>query len=323
MRVGPFERKVRAMADPSTLSSWPALPLEEWRPTKETLHRYCQLVGKVRMELTPFANHWWHVTLRVGTRGLTTGPMPVGEGRTAQITLDLLDHVVDVSDSVGASRQFALTHPLACADFHDQLFAALQALDIGVDIDPRPYDLAGAALSADREHDTYDAEAVTRFWRVLASSALVLEEFTGWFNGKQSPVQLFWHSFDLAQARYSGRRAPVRSGAGTVEAEAYSHEVIAFGFWAGDDRVPFPAYYSYTAPAPVGLTSHPLPQGASWDASSGTAVLPYDAVRGSADPRATLLGFLQASYLAGGRAAGWDLAHLATRAAPGEVAAMP
>ena len=312
------------MADTSTQASgWPSLALEDWRPTKETLHRYCQVVGKVRMALTPFANHWWHVTLRIGTRGLTTGPMPVGEGRTAQITLDFLDHVVDVSDSLGNSQRFALAHPLACADFHDRLFVALQALEIRVDIDPRPYDLAGEALSADREHDTYDAEAVTRFWRALASSALVLEEFAGWFNGKQSPVQLFWHSFDLAHARYSGRRAPVRSGAGTVEGEAYSHEVVAFGFWAGDDKVPFPAYYSYTAPAPVGLTDQPLPEGASWDASSGTAVLPYDSVRRSEDPRATLLSFLQASYLAGGRAAGWDLAHLATRAAPVEAASVP
>jgi hypothetical protein len=312
------------MVDTSTQTSWwPALPLEDWRPTKETLHRYCQLVGKVRMALAPFANHWWHVTLRIGTRGLTTGPMPVGDGRTAQITLDFVDHVVDVSDSVGNARRFDLTHPLACADFHDRLFAALEALDIRVDIDPRPYDLAGEALSADREHDTYDAQAVARFWRALASSALVLEEFAGWFNGKQSPVQLFWHSFDLAHARYSGRRAPVRSGAGTVEGEAYSHEVIAFGFWAGDDKVPFPAYYSYTSPAPVGLTDQPLPEGASWDGSSGTAVLPYDAVRSSADPRATLLAFFQACYLAGGRAAGWDLAHLATRVAPDEGTSVP
>src|SRR5690606_13550156 len=145
-----------------------------------------------------------------------------------------------------------------------------------------------------------------RFAQVLRSSTVVLEEFAGRFNGKQSPTHLFWHSFDLALARFSGRAAPVREGAGHVEAEAYSHEVIAFGFWPGDDQVPYPAYYSYTAPAPAGLTEQHLPPEASWNAGSGTAVLPYDAVRTAADPTTTLLGFLEDAYRAGARTAGWD-----------------
>lgn len=297
--------------------AWPALPLEEWRSTKETLHRYSQMVGKVRLALVPFRNHWWHVTLAVDSRGLTTGPMPVGDGRVLQVHLDLREHRCELHDSAGASRRFGLVDGLACATFHDQLFAALSDLGVEVDIDATPYDLDGPRFPDDVHHDSYDAEAVTRYWQILVSSADVLGEFAGWFNGKQSPVQLFWHSFDLALNRFSGRRAPVRSDAGVVEAEAYSHEVISFGFWPGDDAVPYPAYYSYTAPAPDGLTDQPLqPDAATWDVDAGTANLPYDAVRGSGDPRAVLLAFLQSAYLAGATRAGWDVDDLATRAAP-------
>jgi hypothetical protein len=276
------------------------------------------MVGKVRMALHPFRNHWWHVTLRLDPRGLTTGATPVGDGRFVEVRLDFVDHLVEVRDSAGGQRRFSLRAALPCADFHAALFEALDSLRISADIDPRPYDLDGPAFPDDRVHDVYDAEAVSRFWRTVASSALVLEEFAGWFNGKHSPVHLFWHSFDLAHARFSGRRAPVREGAGVVEAEAYSHEVIAFGFWAGDDKVPYPAYYSYTAPAPDGLTDQPLqPPQAQWDPTAGTAVVPYDVVRLAVDPRGTLLAFFQSAYLAGARTAGWDIDDLTTRAAPG------
>lgn len=297
-------------------ASWPPLPLAPWQPTKETLHRYCQMVGKVRLALHPFKVHWWHVTLRLDTTGLTTGPVPLGDGRLAEVRLDLVEHYCEVRDSAGEQVRFPLRPALACADFHDQLFGALRAIGIGVDIDPRPYDLDGPAFPLDRVHDSYDAEAVHRYWRVIASSAVALEEFAGWFNGKQSPVHLFWHSFDLAHARFSGRRAPVREDAGLVETEAYSHEVIAFGFWPGDDAVPYPAFYSYTAPAPAGLVDQPLAHdAAAWDTTKGTAVLAYDAVRASPDPPATLRAFWQSAYLAGARTAGWDVNDLATRVA--------
>lgn len=296
---------------------WPELPYEPWRPTKETLHRYAQMVGKVRLALVPFRNHWWHVTLKVGTSGLTTGPMPLGDGRTAEVHLNLRDHALEVSDSRGGVERFSLRDGLAGADFHAQLFAALDALDVDVAIDARPYDLAGPAFPDDHENASYDADAVTRYWQVLIRSAEVLEEFAGWFNGKQSPVHLYWHSFDLALGRFSGRRAPVRQGVSTVEAEAYSHEVIAFGFWPGDEKMPQPGYYSYTAPAPADLVEQPLePASAAWDRASGTAGLPYDDVRLTDDPRATLLAFFQSAYLAGARTAGWDVADFATRAAP-------
>jgi hypothetical protein len=298
--------------------TWPPLPLDGWRATKDTLHRYCQMLGKVRLALAPFRNHWWHVTLHVTADGLTTGPVPVGDGRTAALELDLHGHAVRIVDSAGEERGFLLRPGFACADFHDELLAALAAMGITADVDMRPYDLTGPPFGEDRVNDTYDPDAVRRYAQVLRSSAAVFEEFAGWFNGKQSPVHLFWHSFDLAHARFSGRRAPVRAGAGSVEAEAYSHEVIAFGFWPGDDVVDHPAYYSYTAPAPPGLADHALqPVEATWDAAQGTAHLPYDVVRRAADPRATLLEFLQSTYLAGASAAGWDVHDLATRAAPG------
>lgn len=293
--------------------TWPPLPLDAWRPTKATLHRFCQMAGKVRLALAPFRNHWWHVTLYVTVDGLTTGLLPVGDGRHAELRLDFREHAVQLIDSLGARQRFELRDGFASAHFHDQLLAALDALDISADVDMRPYDLTGPHFSEDYTHDSYDADAVSRYAQVLRSSASVLEEFAGHFNGKQSPVHLFWHSFDLAYARFSGRRAPEREGAGRVEAEAYSHEVIAFGFWPGDDDVAYPAYYSYTAPAPPELTDQPLSAPAAfWNAASGTAILPYDQVRTAEDPRATLLTFLEETYRAGARTAGWDIADLAT-----------
>jgi hypothetical protein len=301
----------------STRSAWPALPFDEWRETKDTLHRYCQMVGKVRLALAPFANHWWHVTLQVTVDGLATGMMPAGDGRTVEVGLDLREHVVRVRDSLGAVEDFQLRPRFACADFHDELVGALRAVGVAVDVDMRPYDLDGPAFYEDHDHEVYDGDAASRFAQMLRSSTVVLQEFAGRFNGKQSPVQLFWHSFDLAYARFSGRRAPPRDGAGRVEAEAYSHEVIAFGFWPGDDQIPEPTYYSYTAPAPAGYLAQPLtvPE-AYWHEAAGSAYLPYEAVRTAEDPRGTLLAFLEDAYRAGARTAGWDLADLATRIAP-------
>lgn len=302
---------------PDASRVWPALPLEAWVDSKRTLHRYCQVLGKIRLALAPFRNHWWHVTLAVGTRGLTTGPMPTGDGRTVEVGLDLVDHAAAVSTSDGGTASVRLRDGLACGDFYSELFAMLDRAGVDVRINPRPFDLDGPLLSRDGDHRSYDADAVHRYWTILRLTAQVLDEFAGRFNGKQSPVQLFWHTFDLALARYSGRPAPPRSGVDRVTAEAYSHEVIAFGFWPGDDRVPYPAFYSYTAPAPPTLTEHPLRPGAAWwDAGSGTATLPYEDVRSDPAPRSTLLAFLTSAYEAGAGAAGWDVPAFATRADP-------
>lgn len=287
---------------------WPPLPLDEWRGTRQTLHRYIQVVGKVRMALVPFRNHWWHVTLYVDTRGLTTGPMPLPDGRSLEIAFDFVDHRLVVTTSGGELRSFDLRHGLACMDFYQQLFGILDALGADLEIYPAPYDLGGPLLSEDREHDSYDADAVVRYWTVLRRTADVLSRLAGRFNGKQSPVQLFWHSFDLAMARYSGKRAPERPGADPVTVESYSHEVIAFGFWPGDEKAPAASFYSYTAPAPPGLTDQAVtPASAWWNVEAGTAYLAYDDVRSAEDPDSTLLGFFESAYSAGAGLAGWDL----------------
>ena len=298
-------------------NQWPSLPLQAWVDTKETLHRYCQIVGKIRLALVPFRNHWWHVTLYVDTRGLTTGPMPVADGRTIEIKFDFVAHHLILSTSDGAVESFPIIDGLTCMDFYTKVFNALHNLRANVSINPAPYELDGPLLSADRDHRTYEADSVAQFWRILLRVADVLGDFAGWFNGKQSPVHLFWHSFDLAMARFSGRPAPTRPDANRVNREAYSHEVIAFGFWAGDDRVPYPAFYSYTAPAPPTLTAQPLrPAGSVWDAEARMALLPYEVVRAARDPRSVLLEFLTSAYEAGAESAHWDVAEFATSADP-------
>jgi len=262
----------------------------------------------------PERNHWWHVTLAVTTRGLSTGPMPDGD-RDVEIAFDLVDHQLVVTTSDGETRSFGLADQPACADFYTRLFAILDELGVGVTIHSRPFDLGDSPdLSADRINGTYDADAVSRYWRVLGSTRRVLDRLQSGYEGKSSPVQLFWHSFDLAHARYSGRRAPVADGADPVTAEAYSREVIAFGFWPGDERTTqYPAFYSYTAPEPEGLTSHELlPAAASWSDSGGghLALLPYDDVRTSEHPAEDLLAFYESAFAAGATSANWAPADL-------------
>jgi Family of unknown function (DUF5996) len=294
---------------------WPELAYAEWRPTKQTLHRYAQIVGKIRMALVPPRNHWWHVTLYVSARGLTTGPMPSGD-LTVEVELDFVDHRAHVRASDGRNAAFPLRDRLACAQFYADVLAALRDVGVDVRIHARPYDLGDSPpFAEDTLHDRYDAAAVERFWTILLHTDATLARFRSRFNGKASPTHLFWHGFDLAHARYSGRRAPPREGVDAVTAEAYSHEVIAFGWWPGDDRAtPYPAYYSYTAPEPAGLREQRLAPGAQWqDVGGGSlAVLPYDAVRATADPPATLLEFFESAYRAGASAAGWDTAAFAT-----------
>lgn len=297
--------------------AWPELPYEQWEPTKQTLHRYAQIAGKVRMALVPPRNHWWHVTLYVTERGISTGPMPY-EGRDVTVEFDIVEHQLHVRSNDGREAGFMLSNRPACADFYSEFFGALADIDVDVDIHPEPFDLGDSpALNHDRVNASYDADAVERYWRILASTQRVLNRFRGAFLGKASPVHLFWHSFDLAYARYSGRPAPVADGADRVSREAYSHEVIAFGFWPGDDKTtPYPAYYSYTAPEPDGLAGRPLRvDGAEWqDTGSGSlAILPYEAVRNAPDPDQTLHRFFDAAYAAGAESAHWDLEGLARR----------
>src|SRR5829696_8594423 len=285
----------------------PPLPLQEWEDTKETLHRYCQVVGKIRLELSPHRNHWWHVTLYVASRGIATSPIPYGAG-TFEISFDLLENRLEVVTSEEGEFGFALDD-LCVADFYARLIGGLDSLGIGVSIDPKPFDLDDEhPLDENTLHCVCNRSYVRHFHRVLAWVDQVFKEFAGRFNGKTSPPQLFWHGFDLAVTRFSGRRAPERPGADRVTHEAYSHEVISFGFWPGDANVREPTFYSYTAPEPEGLTEQPLrPEAAHWLPEGGTALLTYEEVRNSASPRETLLEFLESAYLAGAKTANWDI----------------
>ena len=296
----------------------PPLPLEEWEATKDTLHLWAQIVGKTRLALMPMRNHWWNVTLYPSARGLTTRRMPLAVDNL-ELELDLVNHRL-WARTTGSESGFELYDGLSVADFHRRLTDTLNALDVRVDIQAEPFGVPFTTpFPDDRDHASYDSDAVTRFLRVLQWSADVLEEFAGWYCGKASPVHLFWHSFDLATSRFSGTRTAARPGVDAVTAEAYSHEVVSFGFWAGDVNNPFPAYYSYTSPEPAGLRQQPLrPPSAEWipSANSSLALLRYDDVRTSPDPEATLLEFLQSAYEAGASLAGWDLADTATHWCP-------
>jgi hypothetical protein len=284
----------------------PELHLTDWRPTKDTLHLYAQVVGKVRLATTPPRNHWWNAPLYVDVRGLTTRRMH-SAGMTFQIDFDFVDHQLRVSTMDGANDAFALEDGLTVADFDANLHDALRSLGVDVDIREEPFGVPMTTpFPTDREHGSWDRDYIERFWRVLDWTDRALEEFQGWFNAKASPVHLFWHGFDLATARYSGRPAPAFEG-DFVSREAYSSEVIAFGFWAGDDNVGDASYYSYTSPEPDGLRDQPLSAGEWIPSGNGSlAVLPYESIRTARDPKAALLAFYQSAYEAGARTANWD-----------------
>jgi hypothetical protein len=291
------------------MTSLPPLPYPEWEPTKETLHLWAQIVGKVKLATSPPKNHWWHVPLYLDVHGLTTRLLHGAEDTPFELRFDFAAHRL-VVETPRREESFALADGLSVAAFDREVHAALGRLAIDVAIVEQPFGVPMTTpFAEDEEHRSYDAEAVERFWRVLDWSADVLEEFAGWFCGKQSPVHLFWHSFDLALTRFSGRHAPVLPDADAVTQEAYTHEVVSFGFWAGDRNLREPSYYSYTAPEPPGLRERPLsPASARWtDTGTGSlALLTYEDVRTSADPKATLLDFLQSAYEAGTEAAGWN-----------------
>jgi len=284
----------------------PELHLVDWRPTKDTLHLYCQIVGKVRLATTSPRNHWWNAPLYVDVRGLTTRRLHHND-TTFEIDLDLIDHALLVRTHDGRNRSFGLADGVPVADFDARLHRTLGELGVDVEIKEHPFGLPMTTpFPQDRDHASWDRAAIERYHRVLDWTDAVFEEFSGWFNGKTSPVHLFWHSFDLAVTRFSGRPAPPIA-ADAVTREAYSQELISFGFWPGDDNVPDASYYSYTAPEPAGLREQPLPVG-DWVASgSGAlALLPYDLVRTARYPRGTLLAFLQGAYEAGAGLAGWE-----------------
>jgi hypothetical protein len=293
-----------------TTETLPTLPLAEWEPTRATLHMWTQVVGKIRLAQTPVVNHWWNVPLYVTARGLTTSAMTY-QDRTFQIDFDFISHQLLIETSDGATRALKLA-PRTVADFYRETFALLNSLGIEVKIWTTPVEIPDAIpFEQDTQHSAYDPDHAQRFWRILAWSAPVLEQFRARFVGKCSPVHFFWGSFDLAVTRFSGRPAPQREGADAITREAYSHEVISHGFWAGSGNVPFPAYYAYAAPEPAGFQQAQVrPASAYYNKETGGYVLPYDDVRRADDPARTLLDFMQTTYDAGATLAGWDRASL-------------
>ena len=299
--------------------SFPAMPLDGWRPTKNTLHLYLQIVGKIRLAVHPRVNHWWHVPLYVSPLGLTTRSIPFAGGNF-EIEFNFKNHQLEIRTSGGGSEDFALYDGLTVADFYSSVFANLAKLGIEPKIWARPYEAPSTTpFAEDRDNKSYDKKYIERFHQILVAVDDIFEEFRGRFTGKSTPVHLFWHSFDLALTRFSGRLAPQMPEANMVTREAYSHEVISFGFWFGDDKpdsVAAPAFYSYTAPKPDGLGKEPLqPEKAFWTPDGGMALLMYDDIRELPNVRADILDFLESAYQAGGKRADWPLSDLAWRPA--------
>ncbi len=293
----------------AALEVWPALPLDAWRDTYQTLHLWTQIVGKVRTALSAPTNHWWSSPLYVTARGLTTSPIPYG-ARTFEVGFDFIDHNLTIQTSDGGVKSLAL-FPRSVADFYHEFMGALSALGIDVAINTLPQELPDPVrFDEDTVHASYDAEQAHRFWRILVQADRLFKAFRARFIGKCSPVHFFWGSFDLTVTRFSGRRAPERPEADHVTREAYSHEVISCGFWpgaAGQEA----AFYAYAAPEPPGLKEAAIrPASAGYNAALGEFLLSYEEVRAADDPDALVLDFLQSTYEAAADRAGWDRAAL-------------
>ena len=291
--------------------AWPELPYEAWKETCTTLHLCTQVLGKVRLALAPWLNHSWHVTLYLTARGLTTSPIPY-DWRSFEMNLDFISHELVIASSDGALKRVPL-RPQCVADFYAAAMAALQEMGIKVQIDERPSEVPDPVpLSQDRTHCAYDADYAQRFWRVLVQSDRVFKHFRTGFVGKASPVHFFWGAFDLAVTRFSGRSAPLHPGGvpgitDEVVREAYSHEVSSAGFWPGGNGIDYAAYYSYAYPEPEGFRTAPVQPGAAFYSDTlREFLLPYDEVRRSPDPDATLLAFLQTTYEAAADLGKWD-----------------
>jgi len=300
--------------------AWPDLPYNAWKETRDTLHLWTQVVGKVRLALAPWLNHSWHVPLYVTTRGLTTSPIYDGH-RAFEVAFDFNEHILDITTSDARRTAIALK-PQTVAEFYAAVMSALGELGVRVAIDDRPCEIPGAIpFSRDRTHAAYDAEYAQRFWKALLQADRVLKQFRTGFIGKASPVHFFWGSFDLAVTRFSGRRAPPHPGgvpglADAVVREAYSHEVSSAGFWPGGSGIEYAAFYSYAYPESGGFRTFSVePPAAFFSEALGEFLLPYDAVRTAADPDAVLLAFLNSTYEAAARTGNWDRAAL--ECAPG------
>jgi hypothetical protein len=295
-----------ALPDSLNQGSWPELPLEAWQDTYATLHMWTQIVGKVRLALSPRINHWWEVALYVNARGLTTSAIPY-DGKVFEVQFDFIDHKLMILTSWGPSKTLALKAQ-SVADFYAEFMSALRSLGIAVKIWTMPCEVPNPVhFDRDTQHASYDPEYAHRFWQVLVSCEDIFQEFRAGFIGKDSPVHFFWGSFDLCVTRFSGRRAPERVGADPVTREAYSHEVISAGFWPGGGDIKGAAFYAYAAPEPAGFAEQKVqPAAAFYHPQMKEFLLMYDDLRRAASPRQALLSFLQSTYDAGANLAHWD-----------------
>ena len=284
----------------------PELPLEAWQNTYGTLHMWTQIIGKLRLALSPLINHWWEVPLYVNARGLTTSAIPY-EDEIFEVQFDFIDHQLTIQTSGGSSKSMPLRAE-SVADFYAKFMSALKSLGIEVKIWTMPVEVANPIpFERDTQHASYDPEYAHRFWQILIFCDTVFKEFRSRFIGKDSPVHFFWGSFDLCVTRFSGRRAPERPGADPVTREAYSHEVISAGFWPGGGEIKGAAFYAYAAPQPAGFAQQSVqPSAAFYHPNLHEFLLMYDDVRKAASPREALLSFLQSTYEAGANLAQWD-----------------
>ncbi|HVH81871.1 MAG TPA: DUF5996 family protein, partial [Stellaceae bacterium] len=293
-----------------TEAAWPDLPYAAWRDTLQTLQLWTQIVGKVRLKLTPWLNHGWQVPLYVTARGLGTSPIPVGN-ELLEINFDFISHRLAVHTSAGRQASFVLV-PQTVAGFYAQFLELLRGVGVAVTINQMPNEVPDPIrFSADDTHGSYDAASVHRFWRALIQIDRIFKLFRSGFLGKASPVHFFWGSFDLAVTRFSGRPAPLHPGGvpglpDAVTREAYSHEVSSAGFWPGSDSFPQAALYSYAYPEPAGFRDRTVTADASFNSNVAEFILPYDAVRAAADPDALLLDFLATTYAAAADCGRWD-----------------
>ena len=286
--------------------AWPALPLAAWADTYATLHMWTQIVGKIRLSMSPHINHWWETPLYVNSRGLTTSSIPYAKG-AFEIQFDFIDHKLDVTTSSGETSSMRL-RPQTVADFDADLFALLKSLGIDAKIWNMPVEIPNPIrFDQDRLHGAYDPQMVTAFYRILVNVDSAFKEFRARFIGKVSPVHFFWGSFDLAVTRFSGRRAPERPAADKITRDAYSHEVSSVGFWPGGGDIQGAAFYSYAAPTPAGFAERTVqPAAAYYNKQMGEFLLMYDDVRDSSTPRQALLDFCQSTYDAAADLGNWD-----------------
>ena len=297
-----------------TRTEWPALPLSGWKPTYETLHLWTQIVGKITLALTPLSNHFWNGAFRMTARGFET-PTLMSESQRLSITFDFVAHQLVITSADRGTETIPLA-PRTVAAFHREVIAALERLGVTVTVWPMSVELpVNVRLDTDETHDSYDPLAAQAFWRAVLAMQPVFEEFRGRFVGKCSPVHFFWGSFDLAVSRFNGARAPERSETDPVMKrimrEAYSHEVISHGFWPGGGPVPEPVFYAYIVPEPDGFkTAAVRPEAAFYSAEMSEFLLPYEAVRTSSDPAASLLAFLDSTYNAAADLGNWERAKL-------------